>query len=595
MPSLSQRGAPAPQEGNSDDPGSAPLAERPGLGVTLPAFSIERLILGGTMGLRNIRAATAATGAALLTAALLAGTPSSADAHRGGVSSQHHWHHGQRLAPRTHFTMEPDGSSGLTKGGERIPNIDSVKATIRTYYGAGSTGIANKTSSPYISEMAAIEATTLASLKTVSPARKKAIVLDADDTTLWTYDMEDNLMHFNFDPALQATWVFDQKFPATPGMVDFVHAAAAKGYAIFGITGRRFAQEAATVGNLEKVGYTEFNADNFYTKWDGADTNKPAYVTCVAACTTVEYKANTRKHIEQDLGYDIVLNIGDQWSDLQGGYADRALKLPNPTYYLPSPNLPGVNEPSLEPRTSFTMKPDGSSGLTEGGEGIPNIDSVKATIRTYYGADSTGISNKTTSPYISELASLESSVAPHLVSQCQRMVRKGGRPAVVFDADDTTLWTYDMEDHDMHFNFDPVLQDTQWVQPQRFPATPGMVSLVNAVGDAGCSVVGLTGRRDPQREATLGNLQKVGYEPFTDGLYFTKWASGATPSQEIYGGTPCYPTGACTTIEYKSATRAYVERQGYRIIANFGDQFSDLIGGHADKTYKLPNPTYYLP
>ena len=32
-----------------------------------------------------------------------------------------------------------------------------------------------------------------------------------------------------------------------------------------------------------------------------------------------------------------------------------------------------------------------------------------------------------------------------------------------------------------------------------------------------------------------------------------------------------------------------------KIIANFGDQFSDLIGGHADKPVKLPNPTYYLP
>ena len=56
-------------------------------------------------------------------------------------------------------------------------------------------------------------------------------------------------------------------------------------------------------------------------------------------CTTVEYKAGTRKHIEKDLGYDIVLNVGDQWSDLQGGYADTVLKLPNPTYYLPSPDL----------------------------------------------------------------------------------------------------------------------------------------------------------------------------------------------------------------------------------------------------------------
>jgi predicted secreted acid phosphatase len=502
---------------------------------------------------------------------------------------------GPPLAPRTHFTMAPDGSSGLTAGGAGIPNIDSVKSTIRAYYGATSAGIANKVSSPYITEMHQIEASTLASLPTVSPGDRKAIVFDADDTTLWTYDMEDNLMHFNFDPALQATWVFGKLFPATPGMVDFVDAVAAKGYAIFGITGRRFAQEQATVENLQEVGYSQFNGDNFYTKWDGADTNKPSYVTCVAACTTVEYKANTRKHIEQDLGYDIALNVGDQFSDLQGGYADAALKLPNPTYYLPSPDLPGVDEPELAPRTEFTMAPDGSSGLTAGGEGIPNIDSVKSTIRAYYNATSAGISSKTDSPYISELAGIEVDNRDRLVNQCRREVRKGGNPAVVFDADDTTLWTYDMEDNAMHFNFDPVLQDTQWVQPMRFPAVPGMVDLVNAVGDAGCAVVGLTGRRDPQRAATLGNLALVGYTAFTPELYFTKWASGTTPDPTIYAGTPCENNGGCSTIQYKSAVRRYVESQGYDIIANFGDQFSDLIGGYADRAVKLPNPTYYLP
>ena len=504
---------------------------------------------------------------------------------------------GPPLVPRTHFTMAPDGSSGLTAGGAGIPNIDSDKATIRAYYGATSAGIANKVSSPYISEMHSIESSTLTSLPAVDPALHKAIVFDADDTTLWTYDMEDNLMHFNFDPALQATWVFGKLFPATPGMVDFVAAVEAKGYAIFGITGRRAVQEDATVENLQDVGYTAFDNENFYTKWNEPQaTNKPSYVACVATCTTVEYKANTRKHIEQDLGYDIVLNIGDQWSDLQGGYADQALKLPNPTYYLPSPNLPGVDEPALAPRSEFTMKPDGSSGLTEGGEGIPNIDSVKSTIRTFYHATSAGISDKSGSPYISELAGIVADNEDRLVNECRREVRKGGSPAVVFDADDTTLWTYDMEDNAMHFNFDPVLQDTQWVQPQRFPAVPGMVDLVNAVGEAGCAVVGLTGRRQPQRDATLGNLAKVGYTAFTPELYFTKWASGATPPAAIYAGTPCENNGGCSTIQYKSAVRRYVENTlGYDIVANFGDQFSDLIGGYADRAVKLPNPTYYLP
>ena len=496
------------------------------------------------------------------------------------------------LAPRTEFTMAADGSSGAKVGGERIPNIDSVKSTIRAYYNAKD-GIADKSTSPYISEMAEITAKSLAALPTVDPAAKKAIVLDADDTTLWTYDMEDAAMHFNFDPALQDVWVQEKKFPATPSMVAYVNAVQAKGYAVFGLTGRSSAQEDATLTNLSTLGYTGFTNADFFTKWV-APADQPAYVTCATAkCTTVEYKANTRKHIEQDLGYDIALNVGDQWSDLQGGYADATLKLPNPTYYLPSPDIAGAprSDRHLTPRTHFTMKPDGSSGLDQGGEGIPNIDSVKSTIRTYYRATN-GIADKTSSPYISELDHLTKRWAGTVQQSCRKATRHHGTAAIVLDADDTTLWTYDMEDAAMKFNFDPALQDI-WVQDQRFPATPKMARVVKAAQRGGCRIVGLTGRNDNQKAATIANLNKLYDGAFTPGLYFTKW-TGVGASQQ-----PAYVTCAaakCTTVEYKSQTRRHIEHDLHlKIVANFGDQFSDLIGGHAQKAYKLPNPTYYLP
>ena len=516
------------------------------------------------------------------------------------------------LAPDTQFTMQADGTSGVTAKGAQIPNIDSVKSTIRTYYGAGSNGIANKTASPYISELADIQADTLAALPAAGP--DDAIVFDADDTTLWTYDMEDAAMHFNFDPVLQNTWVQEKRFPATPGMVDFVDAVQAKGYDVYGLTGRGASQEDATLGNLTDVGYSQFNGDNFFTKFD-ATSPKPNYLDCHTGvdpvddptkCTTVEYKAGTRKHIEAPveeggLGKNIVLNIGDQWSDLQGGFSDATLKLPNPTYYLPSPNITGApaGDSDLTPRTEFTMAPDGSSGATEGGEGIPNIDSVKSTIRTYYGAVN-GIANKTDSPYISELTEFTTTWADKLRHRCATGRDHREKPAVVFDADDTTLWTYDMEDAAMKFNFDPVLQNT-WVQEGRFPATPGMPMVVRAAQKAGCTIVGLTGRKNDQRQATLDNLASVGYtdkkdEPlFQSQFYFTKWTSSQTPPAYVDCSTDGNPA-SCSTIDYKASTRKYAEEHfGFHIVANLGDQFSDLIGGHADEPVKLPNPTYYLP
>jgi hypothetical protein len=305
----------------------------------------------------------------------------------------------------------------------------------------------------------------------------------------------------------------------------------------------------------------------------------------------VDYKAYTRAHIEH-LGYDILLNVGDQWSDLQGGHSDEVLKLPNPTYYLPSPNLPRLNEPELAPRTHFTMKPDGSSGRTEGGEGIPNIDSVKSTIRTYYDATN-GIADKSSSPYITEMKRITSAWAPKIRHRCERASRHHQRPAIVLDADDTTLWTYDMEDAAMKFNFDPVLQN-EWVQDQRFPATPHMDRVVRAAQQGGCTVFGLTGRNDTQRDATIANLNKWYDGAFQPQFYFTKWVSGATPPAYVDCNSDGNP--ACSTIEYKSGTRKHIEQDlGFNIVANFGDQFSDLIGGHADKAVKLPNPTYYLP
>ena len=60
----------------------------------------------------------------------------------------------------------------------------------------------------------------------------------------------------------------------------------------------------------------------------------------------------------------------------------------------------------LTPRTSFTMAPDGSSGATQGGEGIPNIDSDKKTIATYYGDPGTGLADRTDSPYIREVRTI---------------------------------------------------------------------------------------------------------------------------------------------------------------------------------------------
>jgi hypothetical protein len=85
----------------------------------------------------------------------------------------------------------------------------------------------------------------------------------------------------------------------------------------------------------------------------------------------------------------------------------------------------------------------------------------------------------------------------------------------------------------------------------------------------------ITGRYDDpfERIATEWNLHRVGYD---------QW-------QQLYM-RPDATRGKSVSV-YKTQARADIEdRQHYAIIANIGDQLSDLAGGHAQKCFKVPNP-----
>uniref|UniRef100_A0A7N0RD43 Acid phosphatase n=1 Tax=Kalanchoe fedtschenkoi TaxID=63787 RepID=A0A7N0RD43_KALFE len=47
---------------------------------------------------------------------------------------------------------------------------------------------------------------------------------------------------------------------------------------------------------------------------------------------------------------------------------------------------------------------------------------------------------------------------------------------------------------------------------------------------------------------------------------------------------------------YKSEKRSQITDEGYRIIGNSGDQWSDLLGTPMSvRSFKLPNPMYFIP
>jgi hypothetical protein len=250
-----------------------------------------------------------------------------------------------------HLAVPPPPTNPVSA--DQIQNIDQVRTAIKGYYGDTTTAQVDPvdnsidggdkalhTYSPtgaYAAEMARLEARARDYL--AHPYRgtnhhrhapgQKAVLFDIDDTTLNTYNYE-IYSNFVYNPTTNAAFVNASAFPAVPGMPGLVNWADDHGYTIFFLTGRPITQLAGTRTNLLNVGYPAVPDSQLYLK----DLSAPWLSSCAPSCATTQYKSLTRQHVES-LGYDIVANFGDQYSDLTGGFADKTFKVPNPMYYLP--------------------------------------------------------------------------------------------------------------------------------------------------------------------------------------------------------------------------------------------------------------------
>ncbi len=277
-----------------------------------------------------------------------------------------------------------------------------------------------------------------------------------------------------------------------------------------------------------------------------------------------------------------------------------------------------------------------SSGLTftpQKADQITNIDILRTQIKSYYG-DPTGSGTfAADSNYAREAESVAAAGERWLKAEAGKT---SATPAIVLDVDDTTLttwnyeifsnWAYNPRSNAVYVGLtsdpnDPTAPPT--FTGNLFPATPGMVAMVTWAANHGYAIFFITGRPSSQAQVTLANLVSDTYAGYTDlpapdvdagypapttidltgmgddgpGL-FTKPAVGSYPDyldKPEFCADAIAANASCHTIPYKAGTRAYIESMGYDIVADFGDQYSDLLGGYTDKTFKMPNPNYYLP
>lgn len=148
---------------------------------------------------------------------------------------------------------------------------------------------------------------------------RPAIVLDVDDTSLSNYDC---LRAADFDRrAAGDACAMSGSLPAIRQTLELFRYARSERVAVFFISGRRERQRGATIANLRSAGYR--GLWTLHLRPNRQPRSQRA-----------GWKARVRRSLVRR-GYRIVVNVGDQRSDLTGGSALRGFKLPNPMYTIP--------------------------------------------------------------------------------------------------------------------------------------------------------------------------------------------------------------------------------------------------------------------
>jgi hypothetical protein len=165
-----------------------------------------------------------------------------------------------------------------------------------------------------------------------------------------------------------------------------------------------------------------------------------------------------------------------------------------------------------------------------------------------------------------------------------------GDDAIVFDIDDTALSSYECQKRHGDFGSTELAlcvivagAQTTTGTGDGLPAIEPVRRLYRLAQRKAVSIFFITGRPELARPSSIDNLRAAGFDgPFELIMQRNVQFTDNTLNEN-------------SLVPYKSGARAKIERRGYQILVNIGDQRSDLQGGHAAKRFKVPNPMYFTP
>ena len=196
-----------------------------------------------------------------------------------------------------------------------------------------------------------------------------------------------------------------------------------------------------------------------------------------------------------------------------------------------------------------------------------NLDPHKQELRTYIESGS----------YAKRIAEVALQANKYLVKRIERGAKPGRKLAIVFDVDETVLSNLP---HILAQDFGYMPKNwAAWVAAGRAPAIIPVQTVYETAVRGKIDIFFISGRKEEDRTSTERNLREVGYETWTKVFLLPP------PSDDV----------TMTLRGFKIDTRRKLQQDGYIIIANIGDQNSDLVGGYAERFFKLPNPFYLMP
>jgi len=137
-------------------------------------------------------------------------------------------------------------------------------------------------------------------------AKPPAVILDVDETVLDNSESEERNIREGvaYSDARWNTWCEERKAVPIPGAVEFTRWATAKGVAVFYVTNREHAVEAATRDNLAKHGFPlDAGRDTVLTKGERPEWGSD--------------KSSRRSVVAKD--FRVLLLVGDDFGDFVQG------------------------------------------------------------------------------------------------------------------------------------------------------------------------------------------------------------------------------------------------------------------------------------